>query len=182
MTGMTAPLILPFRLVLPTIAPDAFVAPNAVVIGDTIIGAETSIWFNCVLRGDVAPIRVGARVNIQDGTIVHVSSGTSGTTIGDAVSIGHAALIHGCTLEPGSFVGMAAVVMDGAVVESDAMVAAGSLVTPGKRVKRGELWAGRPARFLRPLTDADREANLRIADGYVALSRTYRAAGTPGQV
>src|SRR5271155_3300906 len=112
------PLVMPFCSVLPTIAPDAFVAPNAVVIGDTVIGAESGIWFGCVLRGDVGPIRVGARVNIQDGTIVHVSSVNGGTTIGDDVSIGHLALIHACTLEPGSFVGMAAVVMDGAVVES----------------------------------------------------------------
>ena len=96
------------------------------------IGADTGIWFNCVLRGDVNTIHIGRRVNIQDGTVVHVSSLKSGTEIGDDVSIGHMALIHACVLEPGSFVGMSATVMDDAVVEAGGMVAAGALVTPGK--------------------------------------------------
>jgi carbonic anhydrase/acetyltransferase-like protein (isoleucine patch superfamily) len=131
-------LVLPFRSIRPVIAADAFVAPNAAIIGDVEIGAGSSIWYGCVLRGDVAPIRVGARVNIQDGTIVHVSSVSGGTVIGDDVSIGHLALIHACTLESGSFVGMGAIVMDGAVVESGGFVAAGSLLTPGKRVLAGQ--------------------------------------------
>ncbi len=171
-----SPLILPYEGIMPTLAEDAFVAPNATIIGDTVIGAGSSIWFGCVLRGDVNSIRVGARVNIQDGTIVHVSSTRSGTVIGDDVSIGHMALIHACTLEPGSFVGMSAVVMDDAVVETGAMVAAGALVAPRKIVRKGELWAGRPARFMRALTEEDYAAITRTWEGYVALAQRYRAA------
>ncbi len=163
-----------FRGVLPTVAPDAFVAPGAVLIGDVTIGAASSIWFGCVLRGDIASIRVGARVNVQDGTVVHVSQFKPGTEIGDDVSIGHMALIHACVLEPGSFVGMSAVVMDEAVVESGGMLAAGALLTPGKRVPRGELWAGRPARRLRFLTDDDKEMMRGTGERYVALSARYR--------
>ena len=170
-------LILPFRGMVPVIAPDAFVAPNATIIGNTEIGAGSGIWFGCILRGDGNSIRVGARVNIQDGTIVHISAKGWGTTIGDDVSIGHMALIHACVLEPGSFVGMAAVVMDGVVVESRAMVAAGALVTPGKRVKTGELWAGRPAKLLRRLTDEDYAMMSGTAENYARLAQAFRAEG-----
>jgi carbonic anhydrase/acetyltransferase-like protein (isoleucine patch superfamily) len=173
-------LILPFGGKVPVVAPDAFIAPNATLIGDTEIGAGSSIWFGCVLRGDGNFIRVGARVNIQDGTVVHVSIKGWGTTIGDDVSIGHMALIHACVLEPESFVGMAAVVMDGAVVETRAMVAAGALVTPGKRVKRGELWAGRPARLLRTLTDEDYAMMSGTGAGYTMLAAAYRAEAGAG--
>jgi carbonic anhydrase/acetyltransferase-like protein (isoleucine patch superfamily) len=170
-------LILPFRSIRPMIAADAFVAPNAAIIGDVEIGPESSIWFSCVLRGDLAPIRVGARVNIQDGTVLHVSSLLpGGTVIGDDVSIGHMALIHACTLESGSFVGMGAIVMDGAVVESGAMVAAGALVTPGKRVPAGQLWSGRPARFARPVGDEDRQMLAGITEGYVALAKAHHGS------
>jgi gamma-carbonic anhydrase len=170
-------LILPFRGMVPVIAPDAFVAPNATIIGNTEIGAGSGIWFGCILRGDGNSIRVGARVNIQDGTILHISAKGWGTTIGDDVSIGHMALIHACVLEPGSFVGMAAVVMDGVVVESRAMVAAGALVTPGKRVKTGELWAGRPAKLLRRLTDEDYAMMSGTAENYARLAQAFRAEG-----
>src|SRR5690606_27614238 len=123
--------------------------------GDVTVGAETGIWFGCVLRGDVDRIRIGARTNIQDGTVVHVSHRDGPTVIGDEVTVGHLALLHACTLEDRSFVGMKACVMDGAVVESGAMVAAGALVTPGKRVPSGQLWAGSPARPMRDLTEAE---------------------------
>ncbi len=166
--------ILSFRGQTPRIAADAFIAPDAVVIGDVEIGAETSVWFGCVVRGDINYIRVGARTNIQDGTIVHVDSQQYSTTIGDDVTIGHQAVIHACTLESGSFVGIGAVVMDGAVVESGAMVAAGALVTPGKRVPKGELWGGRPARRMRHLSDAEAAGLTDIAGRYVLLARAYR--------
>jgi gamma-carbonic anhydrase len=168
-------LILPFRGKIPVIAADVFIAPNATLIGDTEIGAGSGIWFGCVLRGDGNYIRVGARVNIQDGTVVHVSAKGWGTTIGDDVSIGHMALIHACVLEPESFVGMAAVVMDGCVVESRGMVAAGALLTPGKRVKRGELWGGRPAQKLRDLREEDYAMMSGTAEGYARLAQAYRA-------
>ena len=119
---------------------------TATVIGDVEIGAETNIWFGCLVRGDMNIIRIGKRVNIQDLTVVHVDSQKYGTFIGDDVTIGHSAVIHACTLQDRCFVGMQACVMDGAVVETGAMVAAGALVPPGKTVKAGQLWAGTPAR------------------------------------
>jgi gamma-carbonic anhydrase len=170
-----SPLLVCYRGMLPRIANDAWIAPNAAVTGDTEIGAQSNIWFGCILRGDVSPIRIGARVNIQDGTIVHVSSKGIGTLIGDEVSIGHMALIHACTLQTGSFVGMGAVVMDGVLVETGAMIAAGALVTPGKVVRTGQLWAGRPAQFMRALTDADYETFRYTVREYVELGQRYRA-------
>jgi len=145
------PIVLPWRGRWPRIDAGAFVAPGATVIGDVDIGPEASIWFGCVVRGDVHEIRIGARTNIQDGSIVHVTRNKFGTYIGDDVLIGHQAVIHACTLESGCFVGMRATVMDGVVVEPGAMVAAGALITPGKRVPAGELWGGSPAKKLRDL-------------------------------
>ncbi len=152
---MSDAIIVPFRDAMPRIDPFAFIAPGAVIIGDVEIGAEAGIWFGCVLRGDVASITVGARTNIQDGTIVHVSRKNGPTVIGAGAMIGHRALIHACTLEPGSFVGMGATVMDHAVVESGAMVAADALVTRDKRVPAGEIWGGKPASRLRALTGVE---------------------------
>ncbi|MCC3304806.1 gamma carbonic anhydrase family protein [Sneathiella sp. HT1-7] len=167
--------IIPFKGTSPTIAKDAFIAPSAFVIGDTVIGEGSSIWFNCVVRGDVHSIRIGKRTNIQDGTVIHVSGGTHSTTIGDDVLVGHNCLIHGCTLENGSFVGMGAIVLDGAVVETGAMVAAGALVTPGKRVPSGELWGGSPAKCLRKLTDEQKADLTSGAHHYAELAQVYRA-------
>jgi gamma-carbonic anhydrase len=166
--------------VTPVIAPSAFIAETAVVIGDVVIGENASVWYGCVLRGDDNTIRVGARTNIQDGTIVHINherEGAAGTktVIGADVTIGHMALIHACTLEDGCFVGMKACVMDGVVVESGAMVAAGALVTPGKRVKRGELWAGSPAKLMRRLTDAELKYFAYTAQHYAELAASYLA-------
>jgi len=185
---MLTPLILPYRNIMPKIDPGAFVAPGAVVIGDVEIGPDSSIWFGCVLRGDVNVIRIGARTNIQDGTIVHVASGLQparmGTgakipengypaIIGDDVTVGHCTLLHACTLASNSFVGMRATVMDGCVIESHAMLAAGGLLTPGKTIPKGQLWAGSPAKFLRDLADADIvQFDLR-AEQYAALGREY---------
>lgn len=168
--------ILPHDGMHPVLAPSVFVAPGAKVIGNVEIGADSSIWYGCVLRGDVNEIRIGAGVNIQDGTVIHVSTHGQGTYIGDNVSVGHMALLHACTLEAGAFVGMKAVVMDGAVVESGAMVAAGALVTPGKRVKSGELWTGSPASFKRALTDQDREMMVWTHTHYVTLAQRHRAS------
>ena len=167
-------LLLPWKGVLPIIDSSAFIAPNATVIGDTVIGADSNIWFGVVIRGDVHEIRIGARTNIQDGTIVHAAEGKFGTYIGDDITIGHAAIIHACTLESGCFVGMGACVLDGAVVEAGEMVAAGALITPGKRVPTGELWAGNPAKKLRDLTPADLEGFKISVKKYVNLGRGYR--------
>jgi carbonic anhydrase/acetyltransferase-like protein (isoleucine patch superfamily) len=167
-------MIRPYRGILPTIAKDVFIAETAVVIGDVVIGAESNIWFGTIVRGDVHAIRIGARTNIQDGSIVHVTRHRFGCTIGSGVTIGHAAVIHACTLEDNCFIGMSATIMDGARVESGAMVAAGALVTSGKVVKSGELWAGSPARFLRRLTDEELAFFPESAANYVALAREYR--------
>jgi carbonic anhydrase/acetyltransferase-like protein (isoleucine patch superfamily) len=165
--------------VTPTVAASAFIADSAVVIGDVGIGEQASIWYGCVLRGDSNSIRVGARTNIQDGTIVHVNhewEGAAGTRtiIGADITIGHMALIHACTLEDGCFIGMKACVMDGVVVESGAMVAAGALVTPGKRVKSGELWGGSPARLMRRLKEAELKYFEETARHYCELAETHR--------
>ena len=151
---MTA-LLIPFKNILPRIGNGVFIAPNVPIIGDVEIGDDSSIWFNCVLRGDVNSIKIGKRSNIQDGTVIHVSSFGLGTIIGDDVTVGHMAMLHACTIEGGAFVGMMACVMDGAVVEKGAMVAAGALVTPGKRVPSGQLWGGSPARFYSHRTSKD---------------------------
>ena len=169
-------LILPFKGTLPTIDESAFIAPTATVIGDVVIGPDTGIWFGCVVRGDVNEIRIGARTNIQDGTIIHVAAAGQGTYIGDDISVGHMALLHAWTLDSGCFIGMKACIMDGAHVESGAMVAAGALVTPGKRVKTGELWAGGPARPIRNLNAKDLDFFPVNARNYVTLADIYRKA------
>lgn len=172
---MTGGLRLPFRNHVPTIAPDAFVAANATLIGQVEIGARANIWFGCVLRGDLAAIHVGALTNVQDGTVVHVSSVANGATwIGERVTIGHMALIHACRLEDRCFVGMKACVMDGAVVETGAWIAAGAVVTPGKRVKSGELWAGTPARLLRPVSAEEGRYIETLPERYAELAEQYR--------
>lgn len=161
--------------VAPRIAEDAWVAPNATVIGDVWLAAQSSVWFGCVLRGDTNRIRVGARSNIQDGTIVHVNAGEQwACLIGDDVTIGHAAIIHACQLHDGAFVGMGATVLDGAVIEKGGMLAAGALLTPGKRIGPQELWAGVPARKLRDMPDAERAGLDQNAAHYVELAARYR--------
>ena len=169
-------LLLPFDGHRPQVHPRAFVAPDATLVGQVSVGAETSIWYKCVLRADEEPISIGARCNIQDGTVIHVAGGHFPTVIGDDVSVGHMALIHACTLQSGAFVGMRAVVMDGVVVEGDAVVAAGALVTPGKRVPAGQLWAGTPARFVRELSEKDRKMVREAHDVYLQLARQHQAA------
>ena len=171
-----SPVILPYEGVSPRIDASAFVAPGAVLVGDVTVGPEASIWYGCVLRGDVAPITVGARANVQDGTIIHVSRRNGPTVIGEGAMIGHLAVIHACTLEHGAFVGMSATVMDGAVVEGGAMVAAGALITPRKCVPTGELWAGVPAKFLRVLSDEEAAYIPDSVAHYVRLGQAHKRA------
>jgi carbonic anhydrase/acetyltransferase-like protein (isoleucine patch superfamily) len=171
MTG----LILPHKGITPSIDETCFIAPNATIIGDVVIGEGTSVWFGCVIRGDVHEIRIGARTNIQDGTIVHVTGGKLGTYIGSDITIGHGAILHACTLEDACFVGMGAVLLDGVVVEQGAMVAAGAMVPPGKRVKAGELWAGNPAKPMRDLKQEEIDFFPHSAANYVTLASKYLA-------
>jgi carbonic anhydrase/acetyltransferase-like protein (isoleucine patch superfamily) len=174
--------LIPFGGAAPRIDPVAFVAPGAMLIGDIELGPEASIWYNCVLRGDVNQIRIGARTNIQDGSVIHVDSPHPGspaghpTIIGEEVLIGHLAMVHGCILHDRAFVGLGAIVMDGCEIESDGMLAAGAMLTPGKRIPSGQLWAGRPAKYLRDLTEAELAANRAGVAHYVELARAHRAA------
>ncbi len=167
----------PFNGTMPRLDPTAWVAPGAQVIGDVEMGAGASVWYNVVVRGDVMPIRIGARSNIQDGSIVHVTRGLAATTIGDDVLVGHMAIIHGCTLMDRSFVGLGAIVMDGCVIEPEGMLGAGALLSPGKRIGPRELWLGRPAKLVRLLDDAEVARNAAGAAGYVALARLHRESG-----
>jgi len=168
------PIILPYKGIHPRIASDAWIAPGAVIIGDVEIGSETNVWFGCVIRGDVNTIRIGKRTNIQDGTVVHVTRQTGPTRIGSGITIGHSALLHACTLEDGSFIGMHATVMDGAIVDKGAMVAAGALIAPRKHVPSGQLWAGNPAKFFRELKDEEKAFIPVSAQHYIDLAKEYR--------
>jgi carbonic anhydrase/acetyltransferase-like protein (isoleucine patch superfamily) len=166
--------IYPYRGISPKIHETAFIAPSASIIGDVEIGEGTNIWYNCVLRGDVYNIKIGKNTNIQDGTVVHTTSDFQGTYIGDGVTVGHSAILHACTVEDFGFVGMQACVMDGAVVESMAMLAAGALLTPGKRVPKGQLWAGRPAKFMREMTEEENRYILWSAEHYRKLGQEHK--------
>tara|TARA_R110001592_G_scaffold247909_1_gene510044 strand:- start:4923 stop:5510 length:588 start_codon:yes stop_codon:yes gene_type:complete len=179
MTSLRQPggVILPFKDKRPQIDETAFIAENAVIIGDVTIGTKSSIWYSCVLRGDMNFIRIGNDTNIQDGTIVHVDSKGYPTILGDRVTVGHMALLHACTLKDDAMIGMQACVMDGAVVGEGSLIAAGALVTPGKQIGPGEVWAGRPAKFLRKVGPNDQKMLDYIWPVYDDLSAEYRLAG-----
>ncbi|HEX2762271.1 MAG TPA: gamma carbonic anhydrase family protein [Allosphingosinicella sp.] len=174
--------LIPFGGRSPVVDPSAFVAPGAVLIGDVEIAPGASVWYNCVLRGDVNRIRVGARSNIQDGSVLHVDSPRPGhesgqpTIIGEDVLIGHMAMVHGCILHDRAFVGLGSIVMDGCEIESGGMLAAGALLTPGRRIAAGQLWAGRPAKYVRDLSPEDLEGQQAGVRHYVELARLHAAA------
>lgn len=170
--------ILSYKGIFPKIHDSAFIAPSASVVGDVQIGEDSNIWYNCTLRGDVNDIKIGKRTNIQDGTVIHVTTDFQGTYVGDDVTVGHLAILHACTIEDFGFVGMQACVMDGAVVESHGMLAAGALLTPNKRVPSGELWAGSPAKYMRDLTDKERAYLKWSAPHYVELGREHKVSLT----
>lgn len=165
----------------PIIHETAFVAPGARIIGDVQIGPHASVWYNCVLRGDINRIVVGARSNIQDGTVIHVEGASSAsdgfpTTIGEDVLVGHMALLHGSTIEARAFVGMGSIVMDGCRISAGGMLAAGALLPPGKAIGAGELWTGRPATLRRMLTDAELNGMKEQTAGYVRTAFKHRQA------
>ncbi|MBI5137080.1 MAG: gamma carbonic anhydrase family protein [Nitrospirae bacterium] len=160
-------MLRPYKGILPKVDPSAFVDASAQVIGDVVIGAESGIWMGVVVRGDVNTIRIGARTNVQDNSVLHVTRRTHPLVIGDDVTIGHGVIVHGCTLNNHAFIGMGATVMDGAVVGEFAMVGAGSLVTQGKEIPPRTLAIGSPARVVRELTDDEVERIRRSARNYV---------------
>lgn len=158
----------------PAIGRDVFVADSASVIGDVTLGDEAGIWFGAVLRGDYFPIRVGARSNVQDNAVVHITAGTAAATIGDDVTVGHSAVVHGCTIGSRVLVGMGSVVLDGAVIGDDSFIAAGSLVTPGTIVPPRSFVLGRPAKVVRPVKDEDLAWIRDAAKLYVGYARDFR--------
>ena len=166
--------------VCPRIAPGAWVAPTAVVIGDVELGDGSSIWFNCVVRGDTNRIRIGVRTNIQDGSILHVNPGDGmECLIGDDVTVGHMAIIHAARLANRAFVAIAAVVLDQAEIEAGGVLAAGAVLTPGKRIGPGEMWAGTPAKLVRVLND-DEQARFAVnAPAYVQNAIRFRGGLAP---
>ena len=159
-----------FRGILPTVAPTAYVDQSAQVIGDVHIGPESSVWMNVVIRGDVNAIRIGARTNVQDGAVVHVQTGTHPTTIGDEVTIGHGAIVHGCTIRDRCLIGMGAILLNGVSVGAESIVAAGSLLPEGFEVPPRSLVMGSPARVRRQLTDVE----VDLIRGYAANYVRYR--------
>lgn len=166
--------IYPYQSVLPVIDASAFIAPSADIIGDVVIGAESSIWYGCVVRGDVHHIRIGCRTNVQDLTIVHVAAGKFPTLIGDEVTIGHRAIIHACTIGDRCLIGMGAIVMDGAVIGDDCIIGAGALVTERTVVPAGSVVMGTPALIKRGLRDNERAWILKSAQNYCELAKQYR--------
>lgn len=165
--------ILPYEQVEPKIAEDVFLAPNVTVIGDVEIGRQSSIWFGTVIRGDVHYIRIGDRTNIQDNSVVHVTTNMHPTIVGDDVTVGHRAILHGCTIEDGALIGMGAIVMDRAVIGSGALVAAGALVTEGTEIPPGTLALGAPARPIRELKRAESERLQASSHHYARLAHQY---------
>lgn len=169
------PVILPYGEHAPRIAEDAFVAPNTSLIGDVEVGSEASIWFGSTLRGDVMPIRIGARTSIQDNSVVHATDGWAPTIVGEDCVVGHGVILHGCTLGDRVLVGMGAIILDAAKIGDDCLIGAGSLVTARTEIPPGSLVLGRPAKVKRPLTELERASIVEGAAHYVKKTRDYRA-------
>ena len=169
-------VILPVNGVLPRFGKDCFIAPNATIVGDVTFGDECSVWFNAVVRGDVNKIKMGNKVNIQDGAIIHCTYEKTETYVGNSVSIGHLAIVHGCTIHDNVLVGMGAIIMDGAVIESNAIIAAGSVVLEKTIVKSGSIYAGIPAKFVKDIDIHLLEGQvMRIANSYNMYAGWYDA-------
>lgn len=163
---------------MPTIAHDSWIAPNATVIGDVEVGNDSSVWYGSVIRGDLNPIKIGFCTNIQDRTVIHTSSATTpgltpGTSIGSHVTVGHSCTLYSCTIEHNVLVGMGSIVLDGALVESNAILAAGTVVPPGRRIPAGQMWAGNPAKYVRDVSDDERDELKLQAERYQELARTH---------
>jgi carbonic anhydrase/acetyltransferase-like protein (isoleucine patch superfamily) len=167
-------MIRPHRGRLPRVHPTAYIDDSAQVIGDVDIGEESSVWMSVVIRGDVHRIRIGRRSNVQDGTVIHVMKDTHPTTIGDEVTIGHAAIVHGCTIEDRCLIGMGAILLNGATIAADSIVAAGTLVVEGMAVPPRSLVMGSPAKVKRELTDAEVAEIRMYADRYVKYRLDYK--------
>ncbi len=169
------PLIKPVNNKHPQIPKDCYVAENATIVGDVSMGSQCSVWFNAVIRGDVHFIKMGNKVNIQDGAVIHATYQKSPTTIGNNVSIGHNAIVHGCTIHDNVLIGMGSIVMDDCVIESNSIVAAGAVVTANTRVEAGTIYAGVPAKKVKDISKELISGEInRIADNYVKYSSWFK--------
>ena len=164
-----------YRGIFPTIAAGVFIEETAVVIGDVVIGSESSVWFHAVVRGDVNSIRIGHRTNIQDLSLLHVTHDTHPLTLGDDVTVGHHVVLHGCTIRDRVLVGMGAIIMDGVVIEEDSIIGAGALITEGQHIPPKSLVLGSPARIKRTLSDREVQWIKDSAHNYVRYAQDYRA-------
>jgi carbonic anhydrase/acetyltransferase-like protein (isoleucine patch superfamily) len=169
--------LLPFEGVAPRIHPSVFIAPGARIVGDVEIGEDSSVWFNVVIRGDVHFIRIGARTNIQDLTMCHVTNQRFPLVVGNDVTVGHSAVLHGTTIADRVLIGMGAKVLDNSIVESDSLIAAGAVVREGFRVPQGTLAAGVPAKIIRELSDEERAYVAKGASNYISYVARFRADG-----
>ena len=168
-------IIKELRGIEPKFGKNCFLAENVVIIGDVSMGDQCSIWYNAVIRGDVHFIKMGNKVNVQDGAVIHATYKTSPTTIGNNVSIGHNALVHGCTIHDNVLIGMGAIIMDDCVIESNSIIAAGAVVTKNTRVNSGTIFAGTPAKKLKDISQDLIEGEIeRIANNYVKYSQWYK--------
>lgn len=168
------PIILPVKGKTPQIPVSCYLAPNCTVVGEVEMGEDCSVWFQAVIRGDVHSIKIGNKVNIQDGAIIHCTYLKAPTTIGSNVSIGHRAIVHGCTIHDNVLVGMGAIVMDHVVIESNSIVGAGSVVTEGTKIGSGEVWAGVPAKKIKQISpDLQKNTLERISDNYVMYASWF---------
>jgi carbonic anhydrase/acetyltransferase-like protein (isoleucine patch superfamily) len=168
-------LILPVKGILPTFGNNCYLAENATIVGDVVTGDDCSIWFQAVVRGDVHSIRMGNKVNVQDGAVIHCTYQKAPTAIGNNVSIGHRAIVHGCTIHDNVLIGMGAIVMDHAVVESNVLIAAGAVVLENSRLDSGYIYAGVPAKQVKPLgVDTFKDTIERIANNYVMYSEWFK--------
>jgi gamma-carbonic anhydrase len=169
------PLILPVKGISPQFGSNCFIAENATVVGDVVMGDDCSIWFNAVVRGDVHYIRMGNKVNVQDGAVIHCTYQKAPTNIGNNVSIGHRAIVHGCTVHDNVLIGMGAIIMDGCVIESNSLIAAGAIVLEGTRVESGSVYAGIPAKKVKELSQDLFEGEvMRIANNYLMYSGWFK--------
>ncbi|MCC8410921.1 gamma carbonic anhydrase family protein [Mucilaginibacter sp. UR6-1] len=168
------PVILPVKDKSPSWGKDCFIAENCTIVGDVIMGDNCSVWFNAVIRGDVHYIKIGDNTNIQDGAVIHATYQKAPTNIGSNVSIGHNAIVHGCTLQNNVLVGMGAIVMDNAVVQPFVIIGAGSVVLENTICESGYLYAGTPAKKIKPLTDEQRELLTRLPNNYMMYSSWFK--------
>ncbi len=169
------PVILPVKNIMPSFGRDCYIAPNATIVGEVIMGDECSIWFNAVIRGDVNSIQIGNKVNVQDGAIIHCTYQKANTVIGNNVSIGHNAIVHGCVIEDNVLIGMGSIVMDNAKIGSNSIIAAGAVVLENTIVEPGSIWAGVPAKKVKDISEEMISGEInRIANNYVMYAGWFK--------